>query len=127
MANEIWSDLDQRMITDGQGNIKRVVNVDAVINSISNILNTEKGSRCMLPQFGGVLGSIMFDNINSSMRTSIAEAMKAEIEKWDDRPTVTNIDFYSDPDRNLVTFVIGFTIKGYDNIFTYKQTVNTGG
>jgi intein/homing endonuclease/phage baseplate assembly protein W len=46
--SEVWSDLDHRLIPDALGNIKKVINVDAVMTSIDNILRTYPGERCLV-------------------------------------------------------------------------------
>lgn len=47
MGKEVWSDLHHELITDSQGRVKKVLDVDAVYTSIDNILRTYQGERCL--------------------------------------------------------------------------------
>ena len=43
----VWSDLDHRLIQDGQGRLKLGENAASVMTSIDNILRTSQGERCL--------------------------------------------------------------------------------
>jgi len=47
-TTEVWSEIDPEIVSDGLGQIKRVINVDAVKASIDNILRTRPGERCFV-------------------------------------------------------------------------------
>lgn len=123
VAPEVWSDLHHDIKTDVQGSIKKVINVDSVRTSIDNILRTSKGTRVMLRDFGSDLRNMVFEGINDSLRSLIADDIKKAINTWDDRVIVNAIDFKSDADRNLVIVIGKFTIRGYDEIFSFSTIV----
>ena len=117
----IWSDLDPRIIPDGQGDIKVVENVASVMGSIDNILRTRRGERVMLPEFGSSLSSMVFENIDETLMKFVAHEVKQSIERWDDRVVVEQVQAATDPDRSAVAIVISFRIKGYGNsIFKHE-------
>lgn len=117
----IWSDLDPRIIPDGQGDIKVVENVASVMGSIDNILRTRKGERVMLPSFGSSLGNLVFENIDETLMKFVAHDVKESIERWDDRVSVEQVQAVTEPDRSAVSIVIKFRIKGYGNsIFKHE-------
>jgi hypothetical protein len=117
----IWSDLDPRIVPDGQGDIKVVENVASVMGSIDNILRTRRGSRVMLPEFGSSLSSMVFENIDETLMKFVAHEVKQSIERWDDRVVVEQVQAVTDPDRGAVAIVIHFRIKGYGNsIFKHE-------
>ena len=109
----IWSDLDPRIVPDGQGDIKIVENVASVMGSIDNILRTRRGERVMLPEFGSSLGSMVFENIDSTMIKFIAHEVKESIERWDNRVSVEQVRVVTEPNRSAVSIVVKFKIKGY--------------
>lgn len=121
----IWSDLDHRLSQDAQGALKKVINVQAVMTSVDNILRTSKGERVMLPEFGSGLKDIMFESMNSPIMDLISQSIKDEIEMWDDRVLVTQIRYSEEPDSNAVIIEIAFMIKGYYKIF--KQEISIKG
>jgi phage baseplate assembly protein W len=119
---EVWSDLDHRLITDGQGRLKKVSNIDAVRTSIDNILRTSVGERVMLPSFASRLKDLVFEPINDALAKIMADEVKRVVETWDDRVTIAGVDFNTDPDRNFVSLTIRFVVRGYSE--TYTHTVN---
>lgn len=118
---EIWSDLDHRLVQDAQGDLKKVINVQSVLTSVDNILRTNKGERVMLPEFGSSLKDIVFESMNSPILDLISRDLKNEIETWDDRVNVVQVRYLDDPDSNSVILEISFSIKGFYRIF--KQEI----
>lgn len=122
-AKEIWSDLDHRFRQDGQGNLKKVVNVAAVMSSIDNILRTNKGERVMLPQFGSGLRSMLFEGINQTLMKFTSRQIREAIETWDDRVIVSEVELSVEPDHSAISVIISFIIKGLEDIFQYETTI----
>ena len=122
MPEEVWSDLDHRFVTDAQGSLKKVVNLDSVRTSIDNILRTFQGERVMLPPFASRLKDIVFDPINEGLSRKVASEIKRVIEFWDDRVTVSAVDYNANPDRNFVSLTVHFVLRGYSE--EYTQNVN---
>jgi len=114
---EVWSDLDHRIIQDGQGAVKKVTNIGAVVSSIDNILGTIQGERVMLPPFAARLAQVIFEPMTEDLINFISREVKDVIERWDDRVDVTGVSIFSDPDSNFVDINISFRVKGYDEIF----------
>jgi phage baseplate assembly protein W len=122
-TQEVWSDLDPRFITDSQGNVKKVTNVDSVIGSMDNIVGTFLGERVMLPQFASKVKSMLFEPINQDMMGFLATEVKNVIETWDDRVRVIAVNTNADPDNNIVNMSIEFSIKSYQGVFTYNTVI----
>jgi len=122
-SDVVWSDLDQRFLTDGQGNIKIVKNVDAVITSIDNIMGTFLGERVMLPQFASRLKDLVFDPIDQDMMGFLAREVRDIIEAWDDRVKVVAINTSADPDAATVYMSIEFAVKSFQGTFTYNTAI----
>ena len=120
---EVWSDLDPEILSDGLGQIKRVINVDAVKASIDNILRTRPGERVMLPSFGSPLHSFLFETMMSEELNHVVDQLKAAVELWDDRVEVTEMSLYKEPDKGQIYLEAQFRIKGNDQIFRYTISV----
>lgn len=120
---EIWSDIHSRIPIDARGSIKKVINVDAVITSIDNILRTRPGERVMLPSFGAGLQDLVFETTSQDAYDNLADAIRTAIETWDDRVIINSIDFQTKPDSNLLTVKMFFAIRGYDRIFEYSNVL----
>jgi len=122
-VGEIWSDLDGRLNRDALGQIRRAVNVDAVMTSIDNILRTSPGERVMLPQFGCSLRSVLFENMNSAVLTHLSRQIKNAIELWDDRVEIVEVNMYQEPDMNTVSVKVSFIISGQARIYEYVTSI----
>lgn len=122
---EIWSELHHDLILDAQGGIKKVINVDAVISSVINILRTTPGERVMFRSFGCRLSSLLFENIQSVIFDKIADEIRTAITLYDDRVNINKIAFFAYPDRNTVDIKLNFSIQSYDEIF--ERTVSLTG
>jgi len=123
MATEVWSDLNDALVTDNQGSILKSINIEAVKVSIKNILGTYKGERTFLPQFGSALGDLLFEPITGSLLNRIATDLKENIEIWDNRVIVSGVDVKSDPDRGYVEISVNFNVKGYTENFQTSSVV----
>lgn len=121
--SEIWSDLDGRLERDALGQIRKAINVDAVMTSIDNIIRTSPGERVMLPQFGCSLRAMLFENMNSALLTHLSRQIKSSIELWDDRIEIVEIAIYQEPDINMVSVKVRFAIPGQSRIFEYVTSV----
>ena len=119
----IWSDLDHRLIADAQGGIKKVINADAVVSSIDNILRTRKMERVMVRDFGSDLNDLLFENMSSALISNIADSIRDAITTWDNRVIVNSVDVNTHPDKNSIDIIMSFSIKGYDKIFEHTVTV----
>ena len=125
MANpvEVWSDLHQDLVSDAQGNLKKVINVDSVRTSIDNILGTTPGERVFLPTFATQLRGLLFEPITTRLMNRISDEIKTSIETWDDRVEVIGLDFNSDPDNHYVQITLRFNIKSYTETFSHSTTI----
>lgn len=122
---EVWSELDPELIEDGHGNIKKVVNLDAVRASIENILKTHPGERVMLPEFGSTLYSLLFKNMSDESIQQTLDSLAIAIRLWEDRVRISEMEIYSDPDQNTLYLRILFTIYGYSEV--YDMVIPLGG
>ena len=118
---EIWSELDHEFKLDGQGNLKKVINVEAVKSSIMNILGTRQGQRLFFPTFAEAFSSMLFEPIDSHLSSFLSNQMKQVIEQWDDRVTVISSDFQSNPDANSVSVTLYIAIRGYQDVFSIEH------
>jgi hypothetical protein len=123
---ELWSDLNEQLITDSSGNIKKSINIEAVKTSIDNILRTSKGERVMLPEFASDLQSLVFENLNDSLAQMLSNSVKNSIEIWDPRVKVLNISLEPNADNNYVKIKIEFNIVGYIGPVVYMGNFNIG-
>ena len=76
---EVWSELHHGIILDSLGGVKKVINEQAVVASIDNILRTSPMERVMLPNFGAGIEDILFERISQSTASEIASKVRENI------------------------------------------------
>ena len=110
----VYSDVDIELSQATDGDILREINEDAVINSITNIINTLQGSRRMLPEFAASIQRLLFEPIDASTASLIRSRLITNINRWDNRVVVEEI--YIDPkyDQNMYKCLLNFSILGFD-------------
>jgi hypothetical protein len=123
---EVWSELHQDLILDSKGQVKKVLNEQAVVASLDNILRTSPMERVMLPNFGAGLDDLLFENVSQSLATELAGRIKDSITKWDDRVIINSIDFNLDPNSNFLGVSMSFSIVNYADILEYETTITAG-
>jgi uncharacterized protein len=118
---EVWSDLSGDLVHDAQGSVKKVINAEAVKTSINNILNTRKGERVMVPEFGVDFDEALFEPIDQDTMNFLADSVKETVERWDDRVKIVKVEFTAKPDSNQINLVVTYRITGNDNIFQVRR------
>lgn len=90
--------------------------VEAINNSIENILGTSYGERLFLPQFGSRIKSLLFENINATTAQSIYDALTDAIKDWEPRIEVIGSDSYIIPDEanNMYQIYLVYRILDVD-------------
>ena len=82
---------------------------DNVNDSIDIILQTNKGERCLEPQFGSGLQQFFFRKLDETLKGEMIDAVKNALLINEPRITVTNVDIhFSDPQNGLVSILIAY-------------------
>jgi phage baseplate assembly protein W len=122
MANErfFYSDYDGSFTRASDGDVTRDKDVNAILNSLSNIILTLQGERRMLPTFASNISYLLFEPIDEITARLIAENLIDAIRIWEDRINITGFDIEPLYDDNAYRCRINFTIVGSDVV----ETVN---
>jgi uncharacterized protein len=118
---DFYSDINVNYIIDRQSSdIKKEYDIEAIKNSIRNILTTRKMERRMLPEFGASLEQILFEPMDDVTAKRIGEVILNELKTWEPRISLTDVNVTSDIE-NLCYFVtINYEILspslGYDSV-----------
>ena len=93
------------------GNVKALVNRDAVKQSVKNIVLTNFYERPYNPTFGGDILSQLFENMDPITEYNIAKNIRTALDNYEPRAIIDDIvsDFYED--RNAINVTITFRIK----------------
>ena len=110
----VWSDVDAEMAKDASGDIKKDTNVDAILNSLKNILGTDQGTRRMLPRFAADLKSLLFEPMDHITARLLGQRILGSIKYWEDRISIDGIDIEPSYDEGLYRCRLSYTIIGSD-------------
>jgi phage baseplate assembly protein W len=125
VITSIYSDLNE-FDPLNQGPISR--DVQAIYQSIFNIINTKIGERMLNPDFGVNLETLLFKPMVPITATQIKREITSAIKRWEDRVTlsVKQTTVTSDTANKRYNLTIAFLVKGIDNqVFQYKGTLPT--
>ena len=112
-----YSDLDMELTKATDGDITRDKDIDAIINSLNNIVATLQGSRRMIPEFAQELWNLLFEHLDGDTARLIGYQIIEAIEIWEDRVTITVINITPDYDSNRYDLSMEFLIKPVSEIF----------
>lgn len=93
------------------GNVKALVNRDAVKQSVKNIVLTNFYERPYSPNLGGDIISQLFENMDPITEYNIAKNIRQALDNYEPRAIVDEIksDFYQD--ENAINITITFRVR----------------
>lgn len=100
--NQIYSDF----LTDlnphpVSGDVVRFVNENAVIRSIKNLMQTDRGERRYQPTIGSDIRKLLFEPMSSSAAEMISQFVRDTVDKHEPRAKILTISVIPNYDRNL--------------------------
>jgi phage baseplate assembly protein W len=113
---EYYSDYDGSFTRQSDGDVQKDIDVDAIYNSIENIVLTTQGERRMLPAFASNIKTLLFEPIDETSARLIAESLLDAIRVWEPRINITGFDIEPRYDENVYKCRLKFTIQNSDNI-----------
>lgn len=102
--NQIYSDF----LTDlnphpVSGDIVRFVNETAVIRSIKNLIQTDRGERKYQPTIGSEIRKMLFEPMSGAAAEMISQFIRDTIDKHEPRAKLLTISVIPNYDKNLYT------------------------
>lgn len=111
-----YSDYDGNFSRQNDGDVKKNVDLDAIINSLNNIILTKQGERRMLPTFASNIRHLLFEPIDEITARRIAEELIDSIRVWENRISITRFDIEPLYDDNSYKCRLNFAIVGSDQV-----------
>lgn len=108
----VYSDIDIKLSKQTDGDIKKFTELDAIKQSLINILTTKKGDRRMYPTFGASIEQYLFEPMDRFTADRIGKTMLQEIEKWDNRINIETVNINANHDAAQYEINIDYSIKG---------------
>jgi uncharacterized protein len=110
-ASDFHKDLT---IVPGRADLARKVNEQAVIESITNLVLTNKGERLFQPQLGCDVRKMLFENVTEQTITTIESIITDTIELYEPRCQLIGVDVIGDVDTHEVNITIVFRLINTD-------------
>ena len=89
--------------------------LQAIRNSLLNIFNTSPGEKILNPIFGSGLLQYLFLPINNDNGTLVGDTVLQNIQSFEPRVRVNNVNVYTDIDNNQYVIDLTITIPALKN------------
>ena len=113
MANSfIYKDLAFQPKLNAQGDVEYVTDIEAIKQSITQILNTRPGERVMRPKFGSGVNTVLFALMDNFTEDRLRDAVVNAIQQWDTRVIVRDVQIINEPDDNAFNIRLFLDLVG---------------
>ena len=121
IRNRQWSDMDPLLRLDSTGGVLKLKGIDALSQSIRNILSTMKFSR-VRTQIGSDLFKIIHKPVNTETAEEVKRIISSAISQYDNRIRSLRVDVTPFTKENYFEVSIKFQEDGslsYEEIITF--------
>lgn len=105
--SDLFMDLNKHPVTN---KLLRKVNVEAVKQSIRNIVLTDRGERLYNPEFGGNIQALLFENMTPQVFIHAEQYIRNTIEAFEPRAEIVDLYLADTLDDHGVQVTIIFRI-----------------
>ena len=103
------------------GDVRPITNEVAIRRSLSNLINTPKGTRPFMPDYGSSVKKYLFSRNGAFTLYELRNSLKIDIEKYEKRITLKDIKVnYSDDGFDIK---LEYTIKNATGISGLQTTI----
>lgn len=100
------------------GDISRKKDIEAIRQSVINILTTNRGERPFMPDFGANLSKYLFENFDSITSDRIKEEIRYALANYEPRVKILDIKVTDRSDNNAIQITLEGEIITSENIVT---------
>jgi phage baseplate assembly protein W len=112
ISERYYSDISDSLTHPISGKVILATDIDAIKNSIRNIILTPIGSRAFNPSFGTKIQTLLFEHPTPVTAIAIRSEIKIALERLEPRVKVVSIDVFQrqlDTDYEVsITFIAGY-------------------
>jgi phage baseplate assembly protein W len=104
------------------GGVRMLEHEADIASSLHILLSTARGERVMVPQFGCNLDELIFENLDTRMRTLMADKVEAAILYHEPRVQLEHVRVAEDPDDTIegrVLIDVGYRVKATNSRFNF--------
>jgi phage baseplate assembly protein W len=109
----LYKDIDMAFTKNAlSGDINKKLDVNAVKQSIRNLLLTKPYERPFHPELGSRLYAALFEQMRPGLEQTLARMVEQQILNFEPRVDILNVQVTPDYDNNSYDFSIRFLVKG---------------
>jgi phage baseplate assembly protein W len=108
----IYSDIDIELNKQNDGDIQKDEDVEAVFNSLRNIVMTFQGQRRMRPDFAYGPYNFLFEPINEKHAQALGTAVASAINTYEPRIDLKNVNVQYSPEQYYYNVILNFVMLG---------------
>lgn len=117
-----WKDIDIWLRQKRDGDVLEMHDIEAIKNSLRNILLTRPGGRRMLPQFASMIYQLLFEPMDEITARKLKDSIFESIQRWEDRVNVESLSVVPNYDTNTYSVDLLFTVKSANSeIYSFNQ------
>ena len=115
----------------GGGDIRMLSDVKDIESSLEILLSTRQGERVLNPTYGCNMDRLVFENLDTSLKTYMADLIETAILYHEPRITVEKIDFSSSDELSGVVLIeIDYFVRSTNSrrnfVFPFYKQEGTG-
>ena len=84
---------------------------DAIKSNLINWFLTNKGERCLNPEYGGDLRKFIFEQITENNLEFLQEDVQAQLQTYFPNIIVLSLDVSSNPDYNIIGVTLQYQVQ----------------
>jgi phage baseplate assembly protein W len=94
--------------------LKTSDNLDAIRNSLINLISTSPGQKILNPQFGISFGDLLFLPVSRERGEVIAQTILTAFKKYESRVNIVNFDIVANIELQQYTIDITYNVPAFD-------------
>lgn len=111
VAGNVFKDVSFSFIHPVNGDVVAATDIDAVKNSIKNIILTPIGTRPFFPEFGTRVNGLLFELADAFTASQIRDEIKEGIIKFEKRISAFQVKVSDNPDKNAYRITTTFQMS----------------
>ena len=122
----------RRPSTASVGGVQMLEHEADIVSSLHILLSTARGERIMVPQYGCNMDELVFENLDTRMRTLMADKIESAILYHEPRIDLERVQLDDDPNATLegrvligVTYRVKATNSRFNFVFPYYRDEGT--
>ena len=111
VSGDVFADVSFNFIHPATGDVLLATDIEAVKNSIKNIVLTPKGTRPFFPEFGTRVSRLLFELASPITASQIKDEIISGVEKFEKRVSTFQVRVDDDHERNAYRITTTFQMS----------------